>query len=108
FVRFSGQALTQGVVNMRIDGEPVRVYSVAKTIADCLKYRRKLGGNFALQILRTCIRLGKCSAQRLRHFATICSVSKLDHVYISEAIDAFRSPRECALSHNADIRRRSA
>jgi predicted transcriptional regulator of viral defense system len=33
FVWFSGQTLTQGVVNMRIDGEPVRVYSVAKTIA---------------------------------------------------------------------------
>jgi high-affinity nickel permease len=36
FVRFSGQALTQGVVNTRIDGVPVRIYSAAKTIADCL------------------------------------------------------------------------
>jgi hypothetical protein len=38
FVRFSGQALTQGVENIRIDGVPVRIYSAAKTIADCLKY----------------------------------------------------------------------
>jgi predicted transcriptional regulator of viral defense system len=37
FVRFSGNALTQGVVNTRIDGVPVRIYSVAKTIADCPK-----------------------------------------------------------------------
>ena len=36
FVRFSGQALTQGVENIRIDGVPVRIYSAAKTIADCL------------------------------------------------------------------------
>jgi predicted transcriptional regulator of viral defense system len=39
FVRFSGDALTQGVVNTRIDGVPIRVYSTAKTVADCLKYR---------------------------------------------------------------------
>ena len=36
FVRFSGRALTQGVVNGRIDGVPVRIYSTAKTVADCL------------------------------------------------------------------------
>jgi predicted transcriptional regulator of viral defense system len=41
FVRFSGDALTQGVVNTKIEGVPVRIYSAAKTIADCLKYRRK-------------------------------------------------------------------
>jgi hypothetical protein len=34
FVRFSGHALTQGVVNTKIDGVPVRVYSAAKTVAD--------------------------------------------------------------------------
>jgi predicted transcriptional regulator of viral defense system len=45
FVRFSGQALTQGVENRRIDGVPVRIYRAAKTIADCLKYRRKIAGN---------------------------------------------------------------
>jgi predicted transcriptional regulator of viral defense system len=36
FVRFSNEALTQGIVNARIDGVPVRIYSSAKTIADCL------------------------------------------------------------------------
>jgi predicted transcriptional regulator of viral defense system len=36
FVRFSARALTQGIVNLRIDGVPVRIYSSAKTIADCL------------------------------------------------------------------------
>ncbi len=38
FVRFSGKAFTQGVVNTKIDGVPVRIYSAAKTVADCLKY----------------------------------------------------------------------
>ena len=77
FARFSGQALTQGVVNTRIDGVPVRIYSAAKTIADCLKYRRKIGGDLAVNVLRDNIARRKCSEQRLRHFAKICRVGKL-------------------------------
>jgi len=48
FVRLSGKALTQGVVNMRIDGVPVQIYSTAKTVADCLKYRKKIGAEAAI------------------------------------------------------------
>ena len=76
-VRFSGEALTQGVVNTRIDGVAVRIYSVAKTIADCLKYRKKMGRKFAAEILQQAIARNKCSEQRLRHFAKICRVGKL-------------------------------
>ena len=83
FVRFSGQALTQGVENIRIDGVPVRIYSAAKTIADCLKYRKKLGGNLAVKVLRESIDRRKCSEQRLRHFARICRVRKLVHAAYS-------------------------
>jgi hypothetical protein len=77
FVRFSGQALTQGVLNAKIDGVPVRIYSAAKTIADRLKYRRKIGGNLAINVLRESIARRKCSEQRLRHLAKICRVGKL-------------------------------
>ena len=83
FARFSGQALTQGVENIRIDGVPVRIYSAAKTIADCLKYRKKLGGNLAVKVLRESIDRRKCSEQRLRHFAKICRVQKLVHAAYS-------------------------
>jgi len=83
FVRFSGQALTQGVVNTKLDGVHVRIYSAAKTIADCLKYRKKLGGNFAVKVLRESIAQRKCSEQRLRHFAKICRVRKLVHAAYS-------------------------
>jgi predicted transcriptional regulator of viral defense system len=83
FARFSGQALTQGVVNTRIDGVPVRIYSAAKMIADCLKYRRKIAGNLAVKVLRETIARKKCSEQRLRHFAKICRVGKLVHAAYS-------------------------
>jgi predicted transcriptional regulator of viral defense system len=77
FVRFGGDALTQGVINTRIDGVPVRVYSVAKTLADCLKYRTRIRPNLAQQALEECIVHRKCSIERLRHFAKICRVAKL-------------------------------
>jgi len=77
FVRFSGQALTQGVLNMRIDGEPVRVYSVAKTIADCLKYRRKVNRTVLSKAVDAALRETKCTRERLIHFARICRVERL-------------------------------
>lgn len=85
FVRFSGQALTQGVVNMKINGVPARIYSAAKTVADCLKYRGGIGGDLAARILKESIAGKKCSEQRLRHFAKICRVYKLVHVAYSSA-----------------------
>jgi predicted transcriptional regulator of viral defense system len=64
-------------VNTRIDGVAVRIYSVAKTIADCLKYRKKMSRKFAAEILQEAIARNKCSEQRLRHFAKIFRVGKL-------------------------------
>lgn len=94
FVRFSNAAFTQGVINAKIDGVPVRIYSAAKTIADCLKYRSKLGGNFAARVLRESIERKKCSEQRLRHFANICRVGKLVRAAYSSA------PKSQAAAHH--------
>jgi hypothetical protein len=51
-VRYTGEALTAGVQTHRIEGQPVRVYNVPKTIADCFKYRNKIGLEVALEALR--------------------------------------------------------
>ena len=77
FVRFSGDALTQGVVNTRINGIPVRVYSVAKTVADCFKYRNKIGLEIATRGFREGFCQSKCSWERVQHFARICRVSRI-------------------------------
>jgi predicted transcriptional regulator of viral defense system len=77
FVRFSGDALTQGVVNTRIDGIPVRVYSVAKTVADCFKYRNKIGVETAIHNFRESLRHRRCSWERVQHFARICRVGRI-------------------------------
>jgi hypothetical protein len=50
FVRFGGD-LTQGVINTSIDGVPIRVYSLAKTITGCPKYRKRLRPDLAQRAL---------------------------------------------------------
>jgi len=107
FVRLSGQALTQGVENIRIDGVPVRIYSAAKTIADCLKYRKKLGGNLAVKVLRESIDRRKCSEQRLRHFARICRVRKIGSRRILFGRESI-SFRELADKSNTHIQQMAA
>lgn len=77
FVRFSGSALTQGVLNIRIEGVHVRIFSTAKTVADCLRYRNKIGIETAIRAFQSSVRLKKCSRERLAHFAEICRVGSL-------------------------------
>jgi hypothetical protein len=50
--RFSGAALTEGIETHTIEGVAVRVYSAAKTGADCLKYRNKVGIDIAVESLK--------------------------------------------------------
>jgi hypothetical protein len=48
-------ALTEGGVEHRIEGVTVAIYSPAKTIADCFKFRNKVGFDVALEALRECV-----------------------------------------------------
>jgi predicted transcriptional regulator of viral defense system len=76
-VRFSGKALAEGVEPHDIEGIPVRVYSPAKTVADCFKYRNKIGLDVALEALREVLRQRKCTTDELWRYAEICRVSKV-------------------------------
>jgi predicted transcriptional regulator of viral defense system len=51
-VRMSGASLTEGVERIKIDGVDVPVFDTAKTIADCFKFRNKVGMDVALEALR--------------------------------------------------------
>lgn len=53
------------------------MHSVAKTLVDCLKYRKRIRANLALHVLDQCIVQRKCSLERIRHFGRICRVGKL-------------------------------
>ena len=51
-VRFSGAALTTGVETRTIERAGVRITSAAKTVADCFKYRNKIGLDVAMEALK--------------------------------------------------------
>ena len=64
-VRFSGKALTEGVKEHRIGNVRVKVYNPAKTVADCFKYRNKVGLDVAIEALRDCVQNRKCTRAQL-------------------------------------------
>ena len=84
-VRFSGPALTEGVQVRRIDGTEIRVTSVAKTVADCFKFRNKIGLDVALEALREGLRAKKATADELWRYARIDRVANVMRPYL-EAI----------------------
>lgn len=82
FVHFSGLAMTEGVVVHKVEGVKVKVYCPAKTVADCFKYRNKIGLDVALEALRESQRAGVCSIDELWHYAKICRVGVVMRPYM--------------------------
>ena len=84
-IRSIGKALTEGVEEHLIEGVSVRIYCIAKTVADCFKYRNKIGIDVGLEALREVRRSSKCTNDDLWHYAKICRVTKVMRPYM-EAI----------------------
>jgi predicted transcriptional regulator of viral defense system len=85
-VRFTGAALTEGVESHVIEGRPVQVYGVAKTIADCFKYRNKIGLDVALEALRDAWRGKRFTMSTLDHYAAICRVQRVMRPYLEALV----------------------
>lgn len=80
--RFSGPALTEGIEEHSAEGVEIRVYSAAKTVADCFKYRNKVGIDVAVEALRDFSRKHRGGANDLARFARICRVSRVMQPYL--------------------------
>lgn len=81
-IRFSKSALSAGVREQKIEGVPVRVFEPAKTVADCFKYRNKIGLDVAIEALRECRRERRCTMDDLWHFAEVCRVRNVMRPYL--------------------------
>ena len=82
YMRFSGDAFTSGIQSDIVDNVKVRVYSPAKTVADCFKYRNKIGLDVALEALREGWRDKLYTMDELWKFAKICRVSNVMRPYL--------------------------
>lgn len=85
-VRYSGAALSEGVESHRIEGQAVKVYNVAKTLADCFKYRNKIGLDVALEALREAWRARRFTMDELHRYAAICRVERVMRPYLDALV----------------------
>lgn len=81
-VRMSGPALTEGIDRMLVDGVEVPVFNAAKTVADCFKYRNKIGLDVALEALHDGWTQRKLTMDALWHYATINRVANVMRPYL--------------------------
>lgn len=75
-------ALSAGIEKHTLEGLPVRIYSPAKTVADCFKFRNKIGLDVALEALRAFRQDRRGTMDELERMAKICRVSRIIRPYM--------------------------
>lgn len=86
-VRYSPKSLSAGIEQHTVEGTVLRVTSVAKTVADCFKFRNRIGLEAALEALREARRSRKASADELWRYARVNRVANVIRPYL-EAVAA--------------------
>lgn len=85
-VRFSKHTLTFGQETHDMEGVPTRIFSVAKTVADCFKYRNKIGLDVALEALRESLKQRKATTAEMWEAAKVCRVANIMKPYIEALV----------------------
>lgn len=80
--RLRGTAYSEGIQTMTEHGAPIRVYSAAKTVTDCFKFRNRIGLDVALEALKDAWRSRKVTMAELSRFAKINRVERVMQPYL--------------------------
>lgn len=81
-VRYSAESLAAGIEEHKIERTTIRVTSIAKTVADCFKFRNKVGLDVALEALRDARRSKKVSADEIWRYASVNRVANVMRPYL--------------------------
>ena len=84
---FSGSALREGVETHTVAGVPVRIYSAAKTVADCFKFRNQIGTKTAVEALKEAWQKRKVTTKDLYRFARVCRVLNVMRPYLEGVLE---------------------
>jgi len=84
--KFSEDAFKAGIETHQIDGASVRVYCVEKTLADCFKYRNKLGMDIVLEALKLYRSVHRVNRDALVKYARACRVEKVMRAYLEASL----------------------
>ena len=85
-VRYSESTLKAGVQAHQLEGVPVRIFSPAKTVADCFKYRSKIGLDVAIEALKDALKRRKATVDDIERYARICRVSRVMRPYLEAVV----------------------
>lgn len=77
YYRFDPSSYEAGIETYLIGRHKIKVYSVAKTIADSFKFRNKIGSNIALSALKTAVADKRVKPNELMQYAKICRVDRI-------------------------------
>ena len=86
FHRFSDDSYTAGIEKHTVEGVDVNMYSPEKTVADCFKFRNKVGLDVALEALRETLRSRKATMDELWEAAKVCRVANVMRPYLEAVI----------------------
>lgn len=81
-VRLTEPSLSEGIETHSVEGVPVRVYSAAKTVADCFKFRNTIGLDIAIEALKDSLRQKGATVNKIYRYAQICRVSNVIRPYM--------------------------
>ncbi len=84
--KFSAEAFKAGIEKHQIDGVTVQVYSAEKTLADCFKYRNKLGMDVVLEALKLYRSQKKFNIGKLLEYARVCRVEEVMKPYLEASL----------------------
>ncbi len=77
FYRFSPKTWKDGIEEREIEGHKIRVYNLAKTIADCFKFRNKIGIDVARDALKVAITEKGIKPKEIMHYAKVCRIDNI-------------------------------
>ncbi len=81
-IRLSGRAFHEGVRIHELGCVPVRIYEPAKTVADCFRFRHRVGLDVALEALRECLRQRQATPAQIWHYAQVCRARTIIRPYL--------------------------
>ncbi len=84
--KFSSEAFKAGIEAHQTDGVTMQVYSAEKTLADCFKYRNKLGMDVVLEALKLYRSQKKFNLEKLLEYARVCRVEEVMRPYLEASL----------------------
>lgn len=84
--RFTGKAFTEGIESHKLGSVRVRIYSREKTLADCFKYRNKIGLDTCIEAIRSYKQQRRMQIDALMKYAAICRVEKTMRPYVESIL----------------------